>query len=630
MKKISKYIVSALLALCVFGIIPTANASTALFPKPIEDYLKEGIINSYLVTTSNGYMRVYYDENSNKVGIEYYDSNFNITSTKSIAMELNEWGGFYKGSDAYYLIEGQDNENEEYDAEYMRVIKYDFNWNKTGTAKVTTALPDKNSAFIVGEPPSNETSGIFYISTVSVEEYNNTLYIATGHRSYRDSKGSRHQGLLLVAVDESTMECHIVDENFYHSNDHYLVNDSADIYMIDSRSDKYLYLSLYDSNMYSGDTYSDRSDRTKSKGSILDYKFGYAYNTPSGIELSDNNVLTLFESADFEAPDIEYAYHYISNIYLAVTPKSNMTKEATTIKKLADYSAVYSTSRNLPEAASMHITKINNNRFLITWGDREGILRPTDSSDTLSGYTLHYIFVDGNGNSLTQEYTVNARVSECPPVLNGSKVVFSSSSDDAINFYTIDANSGDFNKKVYNKSANNDTPSSSSTTTSSSTSSVKPQSSSTVSSSSSSVKPQSSSSSKSSSKSSSSSIKSQSSSSSSSSIPASSSSSSVTESLSTTSSSSSGNTSTSSSSVSSSSSSVSTSSSSSSTSSVPAESVSSSNSSSSNNSSSSSINSTDNDEDTSDNGFWIIIAIVGGAVVVAGVIIAVAVAKIKK
>ena len=247
MKTISKYIISLFLAIFIFGIIPTANASTALFPKPIEDFHKDGPINSYLVTTNNGYMRVYYDENSKKVGIEYYDSNFNITSTKSIAMELSLWGGFYKGKDAYYLIEGQDNLNEVYGAEYMRVIKYEFNWNKKGTAKVTTALPDTSTPS-VGEPPSNHTSGVFR-SNVSVEEYNNTLYIATGRLGYRDSVGDRHQGLLLVAVDESTMECHIVDENFYHSDDQYLVNDGSDIYMVESRADKYLYLSLYDSNM---------------------------------------------------------------------------------------------------------------------------------------------------------------------------------------------------------------------------------------------------------------------------------------------------------------------------------------------------------------------------------------------
>ena len=167
------------------------------------------------------------------------------------------------------------------------------------------------------------------------------------------------------------------------------------------------------------------------------------------MELSDNNVLTVLESSDQDASNIEHAFEDYENVYLTVTPKSNMTKEATTIKKLTDYT-------KQTYIAASHLTKINNNRFLVMWGETSTTIpKATDSNDTLSGYTLHYIFVDGNGNSLTQEYTVNARVSECPPILNGSKVVFSSSSELTFNFYTIDANSGAFSKKVYRKLGDN-------------------------------------------------------------------------------------------------------------------------------------------------------------------------------
>lgn len=55
-------------------------------------------------------MRVFYD--GKKIGIEYYDNHFNIQSRKSLDMELSIWGGFYAGSDAYYLVEGQDNADE--------------------------------------------------------------------------------------------------------------------------------------------------------------------------------------------------------------------------------------------------------------------------------------------------------------------------------------------------------------------------------------------------------------------------------------------------------------------------------------------------------------------------------------
>lgn len=46
-------------------------------------------------------------------------------------MELPLWGGFYAGSDGYYLVEGQTNNKENDSAEVIRVIRYDTNWNRT-------------------------------------------------------------------------------------------------------------------------------------------------------------------------------------------------------------------------------------------------------------------------------------------------------------------------------------------------------------------------------------------------------------------------------------------------------------------------------------------------------------------
>ncbi|MFR5149252.1 MAG: hypothetical protein ACLTER_06740 [Ruminococcus sp.] len=53
-------------------------------------------------------------------------------------MELPLWGGFYAGSDGYYLVEGQNNTAEDNSAEVIRVIRYDTNWNRSGAASITS------------------------------------------------------------------------------------------------------------------------------------------------------------------------------------------------------------------------------------------------------------------------------------------------------------------------------------------------------------------------------------------------------------------------------------------------------------------------------------------------------------
>lgn len=72
----------------------------------------------------------------------------------------------------------------------------------------------------------------------------------------------------------------------------------------------------------------------------------------------------------------------------------------------------------------------------------------SDYNDPLSENKLHYIFIDGNGNKLSSEYTVDAAFSDCRPIYNGSEIVFYASDSNTIDFYTINASTGDFNKKV--------------------------------------------------------------------------------------------------------------------------------------------------------------------------------------
>lgn len=41
--------------------------------------------------------------------------------------------------------------------------------------------------------------------------------------------------------------------------------------------------------------------------------------------------------------------------------------------------------------------------------------------DTLAGSTLHYVFIDGKGNRISQEYTTGAPISGCQPIVKGEK-----------------------------------------------------------------------------------------------------------------------------------------------------------------------------------------------------------------
>ena len=68
----------------------------------------------------------------------------------------------------------------------------------------------------------------------------------------------------------------------------------------------------------------------------------------------------------------------------------------------------------------------------------------TTLDNPLGSYILHYMFVDENGNKLSKEYTAAAPISDCEPILKDGKVVYYASNANTVNFYSIDAQTGNF------------------------------------------------------------------------------------------------------------------------------------------------------------------------------------------
>lgn len=432
---------SVLLAVCLFILSMALPVYAAETPNNViptaQDNLQIGLrSSSELVVTSDGYMRVFYD--GEKIVIEYYDDNFNIQSKKTLAMELSTWGGFYAGSDAYYLIEGQNNTNENDTAEVIRVIKYDTNWNKIGTAKITS-----NPDLFGGEVRYPFNNGC-----VEMTEYNGTLYIVTGHQGYVDPLYNQgHQGFLMIAVDTASMTGKIVDCDLWHSFAQYIAEKDSYLYVLEqSEGSRYTKLSRYNAENINQST----------SIPVLEYGGSHTsawaiacYASVDGMALSSDNVLCLGTSID------QAKYDTITsddehNIYLTVTPISNFAESATTVKWLTNYSG------GGKSFLGTKITRINDNRFMVSWEEFE-TSQTASVDDGLSGSILHYIFIDGKGNKVSEEFTAPAPISDCQPVVKGSKIVYYASNGNMVDFYSIDSESGSFSKKVYRVAGENAT-----------------------------------------------------------------------------------------------------------------------------------------------------------------------------
>lgn len=412
------------LVLCPGGRV---KASADLLPKPSYN-LNIGLRStSELVDTGSGYMRVFYD--GTKVCIEYYDNEFHILSSRSVAMELELWGGFYAGADAYYLAEGQDNPEENDGAEVIRVIKYDKNWNRLGAA----SIKGKTDFF------GGEVRYPFNVGCVEMAEHDGTLYLVTGHEGYVDPAYNQgHQGFLFIAVDTDSMHGEIVDCDLWHSFAQYIKVAGEELYVLEkSEGSRCTKVTRYDAQTLK----STMIEVLPYGGSPTSAWAIACYASVDDLAVSSDHVLCLGTSIDQSQYD-NVSEDTAHNIYLTVTPMADFSKEATTVKWLTDYSG------GGKSFLGTKLTKINDNRLMVSWEESEEE-QPGSTEDCLAGNLLHYLFIDGQGNKISEEYTAPAPISDCHPIVKDGKAVYCASNGNMVNFYSIDTQTGQFTKEVY-------------------------------------------------------------------------------------------------------------------------------------------------------------------------------------
>ncbi|MDE6142245.1 MAG: Ig-like domain-containing protein, partial [Bacilli bacterium] len=420
-------------------LIPNVSvgASANLVPSASSNIRRYVRRYSSLVSVSNGYMRVFYDKTNKNVGVEYYDENFNITKKNKIALELPIYGGFYAGKDAYYLVEGQNNEEENTSKEVIRVIKYDKNWKRIGAAKIVG-----DSAF------AHEIRYPFDYGSTEMVEVDGKLYIATGHEGYvDDAVGQGHQGMLLIEVNENTLQGRLVDADLWHSFAQYIDYKGDNLYLLEqSEGSRATYLTKYDKTDFKG----VGVPVLEYGGSRTSAWAVSCYASVDGLAISSNNVLGIGTSIDQEKYDEARTAKLPHNIYLTVTPTNNFSKDATIVKWLTNY------TDESHAFTGLEITKINDNRFLVSWSEYQESKDIIDV-DSLSTNVLHYVFIDGNGNKIGNEFTAQATISNCKPIVKSNKVVYYASNGAMVDFYTIDATTGKLNKVMYRVAGDNAT-----------------------------------------------------------------------------------------------------------------------------------------------------------------------------
>jgi len=151
-------------------------------------------VKSYLYDNGAGLTRVEYI--NGKVVAEDYSPDFQLLSSQSIDPELPLFGGFFAGETYNFLIFGQGNPQQDDNKEVIRVVKYDKQWQRLGSAGLFGA----------------NTVTPFDAGSLHCDEYGGYLYVRTCHKMYLAKDGLNHQANLTFCVREGDLK---VTDAFY-------------------------------------------------------------------------------------------------------------------------------------------------------------------------------------------------------------------------------------------------------------------------------------------------------------------------------------------------------------------------------------------------------------------------------
>jgi len=386
------------------GIVTVLNG-TAVNNVSANNYTRyASTVKSYLFENyQNGVTRVAYADNA--VLVEEYSDDNSLTSSKTLDMPLSIFGGFYSGSDANYLVFGQNNIEESNDTEILRVVRYSKDWQ----------IIDSVSAY------GCNTTVPFRAGSLRMAETNGKIYIYTSHEMYTTSDGLNHQANMTFVIDKDTMT--ISDSNYgisnnrtgyvSHSFNQFIAIDESNIYRCDHGDAYSRAVMINKCTESNGIRNVSFKNVLEISGSIGDNATGVSVG---GLALSENNCLVVGNSVEMGD---DYSANGQRNIFLSVTDRE---LNETSFKYLTEYTDSDGISPKTPQ-----LVKVSDGMFLIMWEENNCVKALT---------------VDGDGNIIQPSVTLNdARLSDCQPIVTSNGLVkWYVSDSSSVKLYSIQPN----------------------------------------------------------------------------------------------------------------------------------------------------------------------------------------------
>ena len=375
-------------------------------------------ISSYLTTSPGGLMRVQAGAIDDKVLVEYYDNSYNIQQTVTVPLALPLFGAFYESGSNYYILTGQNNDDQDKSREVYRVTKYSKDWKVQGSCSLTSNTEGINTVHPFEDGSARMTMN------------GNYLYVRTCRTMYKNVvDGRNHQSNLTFSIDTSNMT--LADQYgsalgtkygyVTHSFNQFIQVDNGKLVGLDQGDShpRALVMLKYPSDLSGGKFAPKSQENGCEEVHFMDFPEGggnYTGASVGGFEYSDSAYLT--------AGNYDSSGMYSSrNVFVASVSKSGTQP---TVKYFTNYSGEDS-------ASTPYLIKTGSNQFMLMWSNRG---------------TVYYTVLDGNGNQVGSTYSMTGNLSDCAPSIINGKLIWYTWHDNVNVFYEINLSSLSSNRAV--------------------------------------------------------------------------------------------------------------------------------------------------------------------------------------
>lgn len=380
-------------------------------------------VNSYIFENiDGGLIRAEYV--GSEFIVEKYDDAYNLKNKITLTFASNTvFGGFYHGEKYNYIMLGHTDADEEKNIPQYELQIYDSTFSFIDTISINGIN-------------SNNKELPFGITNVRFEELGELLYVRTGHILGKTDAQAGHQETLYFIFDTSKKILLYVDDTYDgvtygdvgHTLNRFLGISDSRLYVAEQQDFNPGAVFLFELPLYQSTKekieYTTAADFSVNSGTSVVINVD---GTIGGMEFAENNLLIAGSYKNNGSNEWE------KNVFVSVMP-INGNALTSKIIYLTDYEVGSRIVATTPQ-----LIKVSDNRFLVLWTnyyipDKEGQIYYSDcENDTC------YLFIDGEGNILTDVIKIDASMSDCQPILHNGNVVWYYTNDSAPMFIQIPA-----------------------------------------------------------------------------------------------------------------------------------------------------------------------------------------------